>query len=319
MTGGPFEEYRKGLGDLSEAIKNSGQSGGFVAVFAVRGDDPIKHIRRNLNKSYMNISISVSSPLKRVLDPPLDIAASTLAKAVSSELEENWNDEPLRYYKEKISGRYPFDKNGADLPWSDFEDFFKPQSGILWKFADQNLSGLIERAPKGWTRAAQPPSIPISANDDIIICLNRASRIANSFFKTDGAAKRQDITFSPFTSSSWDIQFLIGEKRLDFQGGLPVTVNRSPGSGGETVVLRIMSSDRALQESRFGGEWGLMKFLDAGKIEKLGGDRYRIRWGVPVQNIYTAQVTAIIQSNIEALFDESVMRSFDVPERVLGR
>ena len=317
LTGGAFEAYRKSLGELSERVKSCGEQGGCAAVFASRGDNPIKLCRYNLGKSYINMPNAAAAAVKRVLEPPLDHAAQVLAKAAAAELEEGWREEVINYYNERLAGRYPIDKSGPDAPWSDFEEFFKPQSGVLWKFIDKNLSGVMERTPRRWAGAAAPLSIPVSANDEIIRAVNHAERIANNFFKSDGAVRRQDITFHPFNSSSGGVEVLIGDKRLDFRGGLPVTVNRKQASGGETVILRLVSADRPQEELRFTGDWGLMRFFDAGAVERLNNGGYKIRWRLTVQNIYTSHVTAVVQSGTEAMFEKSVTEGFGLPKKIL--
>jgi len=315
LTGGAFDQYLGDLGALSEKIKSCDERGGFAQTFAVRGDDPLKTCRNQLTKACANMPAAASAPLKRVLEAPLELAAGVLAKKVSAELEESWASEVASHFNERLAGRYPLDKNGADPSWSDFEEFFKPQSGILWKYIDKNLSGLMERTPRGWE--AVPPrslSLRLPVGEEALRCCNRAEKIAAAFFDRNGTPRRQEIAFYPFASTSGDVQFFIGDKRLEFHGGQPIPTSRPQGSGDETVILRLTTADKAQEELAFRGEWGMARLFNAGKIEKLGSDRYRINWRLNVRNIYTANITGVVQSNMEGLFDESVARGFAVPK-----
>jgi len=316
LTGDGFLKYRNDLSELSKVIKQSAERGGFAAAFAVRGgENPISKSRKNLAGAYVNMPDEASQIVKRLLEAPLDHATTILARAVSAELEEAWSGEVTKYFNEKLAARYPFDKNAPDAPYSDFEEFFKPQSGILWKHIDKSLSGLIERTPKGWIPVAAPP-ISVFVSDEALHSINRADKIATAFFRSDGASQ-QDISFSPFTSSFGSVRFSIGEKPFDFTGGLPVAVTRSSGAS-ETVVLRISSAaGKDAGELRFAGEWSLARLFDAAKVEPLARSRYNARWSINVQNIYTAHVTSVVQSNATALFDESITRGFNVPAKVL--
>jgi type VI protein secretion system component VasK len=320
LKDGAFLDYQSSLSDLSEKIKSCDSRGGFTQTFAIRGDDPIKICRDKINKTSLNVPTAVSASLKRILESPLDFTAGALAKKISTELEESWNSEVVTHYNDKLKGRYPLDKNGNDVSWNDFEEFFKPQSGILWKYYDKNLAGLTERTHRGYDKkSSHSLSIPISINDEIINTYNRADKITAAFFKSDGSQKRHEIAFHPFLSSSGDVYFSIGDKKLDFQGGLPVTVNRQQGStGDETIILRITTQDKAQEEMRFRGEWGTMRFLNAGKISKSGSDKYRITWRINVRNIYTANITSQVRSNAEVMFEESITRGFAVPQKVAG-
>jgi type VI protein secretion system component VasK len=314
LTGDGFLKYRNGLSELSKTMKQCAERGGFVAAFASRGENPISQARRNLAIAYANIPSEASPVVKRLLEAPLDHAAAVLAKAVSVELEEAWSGEVAKYFNEKLSARYPFDRNAPDVPYSDFEEFFKPQSGVLWKHIDKNLTGFIERTSNGWAPVATPQLL-VFVSDEALHSINRADKIATAFFRNDGMSQ-QDISFSPFTSSFGSVRFSIGEKTFDFSGGFPVTASRTSGTA-ETIILRVTSAGKDASELRFAGEWSLAHLFDAAKIEPMGRGRYNARWSVNVQNIYTAHITSVVQSNAAALFDESITKGFNVPARVL--
>jgi len=315
LTGDGFLRYRNDLSELSKTIKQCSERGGFGAAFASRGASPILQARKNLSGVYLNMPDEASHIIKRLLEAPIDHAANILARAVSAELEEAWSVEVNKYFTEKLSARYPFDRNAPDAPYSDFEEFFKPQSGVLWKHIDKNLSGLIERTPRGWVPVAAP-TISVFVSEEALHSINRADKISAAFFRNDGASQ-QEISFSPLTSSFGSVSFTMGDKPFDFSGGHPVTVRRSSGAS-ETIVLRIASAaGRDAGELRFAGEWSLSRLFDAARVEHIARGRYNARWSVNVQNMYTAHVTSIVQSNANALFDESIVRGFDVPSKVL--
>ncbi|MDR2692845.1 MAG: hypothetical protein LBB74_01345 [Chitinispirillales bacterium] len=313
LTGDGFLKYRNDLGELSKTIKQCAERGGFGAAFASRGENPMSKARKNLTGVYANMSSDASPIVKRLLEAPLDHAVAVLAKSVTVELEEAWSGEVVKHFNEKLTGRYPFDKNAPDVPYSDFEEFFKPQSGVLWKHIDKNLTGFIEKTSKGWGPVAVPP-LSVFVSDEALNSINRADRIATAFFRNDGVSQ-QDISFSPFASSFGTVRFSIGEKAFDFSGGFPITVNRASGIA-ENIILRVTSAGKDAGELRFAGEWSLARLFDAAKIEPLARSRYNARWSVNVQNIYTAHITSVVQSNAVALFDNAVTRGFNVPAKV---
>jgi len=201
LSGGGFDEYTGTINALSQKLKQCDDLGSFAPVFLSRGDDPIKTSRNTLTKAYAAMPPATSAAIKRALESPLDVTAGILTPKISAELEESWNAEAASPFHGRLAQMNPFNKNGADLSWSDFEEFFKPKSGALWKYRENNLAGLMERTPKGWERTpARSLSMRISVNDDVINTYNRAEKITAIFFKADGTAKRQNNTFYPFTS-----------------------------------------------------------------------------------------------------------------------
>ncbi len=317
LKGGAFDAYQGGLGKLAAKIRECGDRNTYVAFITGGADDPLKESRLALDRGYASMPAPVSASLKRVLESPLDVAATALTKAVIEEIEESWKAEVVNPYVNKSINRYPLDKKGNDASWSDFEEFFKPQSGILWKYCDKNLSGVVERTSRGWESVGRSVQLPLSVNDDVIRCLNGAERIANDFFKKDGAPKRHEIVFSPIKSSSGEVVLLSGDKVFDFKNGMPVTIGRQQGAEtDEAVILRLTTADKAQEETRFTGEWALSRLFEAGKVDKLGNDKYRVNWRLNVRGIYTANITATVQSNTAALFDRGVIEGFVVPKQV---
>jgi len=317
LKNGAFDAYQGGLGKLAEKIRMCGDRGSYV-TFAARGsDDPLRECRLSLDRAYAAMPPSVSAPLKRVIEPPLEITAAALTKAVIDEIEESWNAQVVNPYVNKLIKRYPLDRKGNDAAWSDFEEFFKPKSGILWIYYDKNLSGVLERASRGWEGAGRSLSLPLPLNDEMLRCFSGAERIADNFFKKDGAPKRHEIIFRPIKSSSGEAVLLLGDRLFDFKTGQPVTIGKQQGSeADEAIAIRLTTSDKAQEEMRFTGEWAPIRLFESGKVDKLGNDRYRINWRLNVRGIYTANITATVQSNTEALFDRSVTDGFAVPKKV---
>jgi type VI secretion system protein ImpL len=321
LKNGGFDEYQRALGDMSERLKEGDERGGFTRTFAAQGEDPIAISRNILSRVYANMPSAVSAALRRVLESPLDASSGTLVRKIVSELEESWETEVAAHFNSRLAGRYPFDKDGSDLSWSVFEDFFKPRSGILWKYYEENLSGLTERTPRGYERRSRRTlSVPVLISDEALNAYNRAARITNIFFRADGSPRHREITFHPIRSSSGEAQFWIGNQQLSFESGLPITTNHLYGSiGDETIILRLTTSERAQEELRFRGEWAMSRFFSAGQIEKLGRDRYRVTWRMNVRNIYTANIMTVAQSDSEVLFDEKIMQGFTVPTKITSR
>jgi len=316
LKNGAFDAYRGALGKLAEKIRVCVDRNSYVP-FITGGDDPLRECRVALDRAYASMPSRVSVSLRRILEPPLDIATAALTKAVVEEIEESWSAEVVNTYAGKLMNRYPFDKKGNDASWGDFEEFFKPQGGILWKYRDKNLSGVLERTSRGWEGAGRSIRLPLPLNDELPRFFNGAERIADSFFKKDGQPKRHEIIFRPIRSSSGEVVLLSGDKLFDFKTGQPATIGKQQGSeADEAIALRLTTADKAQEEMRLTGEWAAIRLFETGIVDKLGNDKYRIHWRLNVRGIYMANISATVQSNTEALFDKTLTDEFFVPKRV---
>jgi len=317
MKNGALDAYRAGLEKLAEKIRVCGDRGSYVPFTARGAEDPLRECRIALDRACASMPASVSAPLKRIFEQPLDAATAALTKSVIEEIEESWSAEVVNPYVNKLANRYPLDKKGNDLSWSDFEEFFKPQSGTLWRYRDKNLSGVLERTSRGWEGAVRSTSLPLSPSEEILRCFSNAERITDNFFKKDGAPKRHELIFRPIKSSSGETVLLSGDRLFDFKTGQPAAIGRQQGSEtDEPITLRLTTSDKAQEEMRFTGEWAPLRLFEAGQVDKLGNDRYRVNWKLNVRGIYTANITATVQSNTSALFDRTTMNDFFVPKKV---
>jgi hypothetical protein len=65
-------------------------------------------------------------------------------------------------------------------------------------------------------------------------------------------------------------------------------------------------------EQRFPGNWGLFKFVDAGKPQKQASGDYLLTY-----NLGGKTVTAVIKPSGGDLFDKSIFKSFKAPQNFL--
>src|SRR5689334_2810311 len=83
--------------------------------------------------------------------------------------------------------RFPFAESGGDVSLAEFSDFFRPQSGLLWKFYERDLSARLERSgDKFVPKAAAVPSAFLPA---FLNCINVAQQITDAIFGTLPEAK----------------------------------------------------------------------------------------------------------------------------------
>ena len=55
------------------------------------------------------------------------------------DVQQQWQNNVLEYYQQKIMQKVPFAAKGEDAVFEDVSQFFHPTSGMLWQFVNQQI------------------------------------------------------------------------------------------------------------------------------------------------------------------------------------
>lgn len=168
--------------DIEEA-NNSGRAA-FVTVrdrLSLRGDDPIDNLQR--------IADNAPEPVGRILHSLADQSWQLLMVRATRHLENQWLDEVVAPYQDRLAGRYPLVPSASrDVALSDFEDFFAP-GGTLDSFYQDSLKPFIEGAPEYLVDANGNSLL----RDSVHQAVRQAEQIRHAYFSRDGVL---DVEFA---------------------------------------------------------------------------------------------------------------------------
>ncbi|HKU44650.1 MAG TPA: type VI secretion system membrane subunit TssM, partial [Polyangiales bacterium] len=78
-----------------------------------------------------------------LLWPPIERAAVTGTVQIAGGISDNYCNDVYAEFRRTIAGKYPFNRNGQDLSFTDFGNFYKPKEGRVWVFTGTRLSNAI--------------------------------------------------------------------------------------------------------------------------------------------------------------------------------
>jgi type VI secretion system protein ImpL len=96
-----------------------------------------------------------------------------------------WELDVWQKWHDKLEGKYPFADSPEDAKLTDFAEFFKPNTGLLWKFYSKNLKASLERDGDSFTPVARFQH-SIRYTPEFLKCYERGAVITDETFPTGG-------------------------------------------------------------------------------------------------------------------------------------
>jgi type VI secretion system protein ImpL len=203
-------------------------------------------------------------------------------------LINRWRVEVYEPFK-RLANRYPFVlSSGSDVPMPDFAEFFRPQSGTLWRYFEENLAARFIRAGNGY--AVKPSEAKTNFRSDFLQCLATAQLISDAVF-VDGAQQPA----VPFKVKMQSTDPRISQTILKIDGETltygnepekwramtwPSKEGASPGAS-----LQVKGADFEALVRREDGDFGFLRLLAAGDVKPVtpGSTTLEASWRFSLQ------------------------------------
>ena len=98
--------------------------------------------------------------LEPLLMNPIRGSRKGVMNADFASLSESWKKEVWEIYSTKLLPRYPFADAPVEVSLAEFTEFFRPDTGLLWKFFGTSLATRLERAGNTYAPRAAADALP---------------------------------------------------------------------------------------------------------------------------------------------------------------
>lgn len=205
--------------------------------------------------------------LEPLLMNPIRGSRKGVMNADFSSLSESWQKEVWEIYSTKLAPRYPFADAPAEVSLAEFTDFFRPETGLIWKFFAGNLAARLERAGNTYVPKAAADTLPF--RPDFLQCLNVAAEITDATFGgAQAAAVPFGVKIHPAGSTVSEITLTVDGTptvyRNEPERWVPMTW---PGTGSpHGGTLQVRGAGFTDEIPRL-GDFGLFRLLEAGGLK----------------------------------------------------
>jgi type VI secretion system protein ImpL len=221
-------------------------------------------------------------------------AAGTTLGVAKTQLDAEWKQKVASLCVNALEGRYPLRRNApTDVTPDDFARLFAP-NGLIDTIFNTNLRPFVDTGTTPW-RAAPAEQGGIAISPEMLNELQLAAKIRESWFGT-GATPTVRFEITPLwpDSEAKQITLAIDGQEIVYDGGSPrPTVVQWPGPGGvRQSQITVEEKDGQKYTLERSGAWSLLRLLDAGQLDSLGGpDRWRATFAVGPHRV-TYQIKA---------------------------
>ncbi len=325
----PVEGYKTILGKLQTKVaKNSNKMGEIADKLAKGEDEPlgISTAENDINGMTQTFNeTAASQEMAILLMQPITRLKELLGADAKTQMQKAWTDQVLPAAKGIETG-FPFGDGASDADLTKVTEFLNPESGILSKFYDEKLSRYFEES-NGQLKVVDNSEIQFS--DEFVAYLNNAFALRKALFGTSATPKFEyEFTLKPTPGATVEVS--IDGKKVDtegtgsFSGTFPASGTAETGviitAAGGTATTSTGTTDSNSstpaasdnQSLKFPGNWGLFKFVDAGKPQKQAGGEYLLSYSVGGKG-----VSAVIKPSGGDLFDKNTFRQVRAPDTFL--
>jgi len=317
---GGFEGYKDKAMTLAEkcATIDAQSESKAIAIFNGKEDDPLLDGWKFTQSTLNGMPEELAASLRTILLQPFEFTGSAATKVLTRTLNTKWQQEIIKPFTSRFSGRYPFFPRGEEASFSDVMDFFRPVNGTFWGFYDRVLSSFIVKEGTKWN-VRQLGSLQLQFNQEILQSLSDAERIKNIFFKDDGTLRVLDMTITPSASNKHVAKLIVGTQELELKPGGKSGQLRWPLESNPSATLKVYAAENFTQELTKNGSWGFMKLLQQARCNKMNSSSFAVKWQINVQNQYMVFTDVRIQvAGSDHPFTDKVFENYNCPTNLLN-
>ncbi|MFC3032162.1 type VI secretion system membrane subunit TssM [Pseudoalteromonas fenneropenaei] len=254
--------------------------------------------------------------LDKLLKAPLIAALQAVTLDARRELNEKWTNQVFTLYRDNLRGRYPFNTSGSDAAMEDVAEVLNEESGLLWRFVDEQLSAFVKLRQGEW-QEKNWNGYGIGLSAQLLDQLTKARKVTRSLFPRDG----QDIgvSFQAMPVAQRGIRetyFAFNEQSYRYRNEPEEWRKFSwPGQGGiDKAVISGKDSSGKQWSQESSGPWALLKLLNNAELKWNKGTEFIASWqlGTAPEDSFMVQV-ALRSSRNSGIFSKHLLSSFSLP------
>jgi len=267
----PLDLYQEQLAAVRENLQTTLDGGDSAALSAT-----VSKARVQVEALVNSREVGWRPRLRTLLLPPIGSADSFKWAEEVRRTSGKWCSSVALWYRDNLARRYPFDRESRDdAAVGDVAAFFRPGSGILWKFYGESLSTFVQRSGGGFQFVrAGDRTAPFKP--ELVQFLRRAHEVAGSLFPPGAAEPAVALSLRIRPTPRIASVFLeVDGQRIEYRNG-PEEWNRLswPGQGqAPGALLRVRTAAGAEETLVRDGDWAFFRLLEAGRIQAEGGTR----------------------------------------------
>jgi len=268
---GNNQSYMSSLVQLQVAMDQVDKTGDDSAISQTRqiATEAGIAVRQTAQGFRVSSKANVSSTTQKLLLDPIRYAEAVLGGVGREKLNSAGSGFCAEF--EPLTRAYPFDPNSnVDAPIELIDGIFRPGSGKLWAFYEENLSKVL--VPQAGQYVAKTGG-EVRITPEFLRFFNRAVNFSTAIYRGSGqAGLAYELRANPIAPNV-NVRLVIDGRMLDTSTGEMQKEFVWPGQAtrGAELRYRLAGPETELTVSRYDGLWGVFRlFNDADRFDPAG-------------------------------------------------
>ncbi len=260
--------------------------------------------------------------LQTLLTEPINVTWKSTLSGATSFLSDQWKTKVVDVFNKNLAKSFPFNDKGTDAPLQDFDEFFNPQTGVLWTFYNSELSSFIKK--DDW-KLTQSEGAGGNFSQELINALKKADEITSVLYKSGTL----NLSFKlkpqlPVAKTIADRKATVIQYYLKIDGitdaykmGAPYeTVFNWPDKSTSGSALYITLNEFGTSDIKsYNGEWSVFRlFNDAAISRGDGSSQLILNWNFSKPNLYDVNISYVLNAGSSRHpFSQNFFKSFKLP------
>lgn len=262
---------------------------------------------------------AVRKAFHSLLLQPVKESYRAILTSATEAISMDWKQKIYHDFQTKLARRFPYHPQGEDITLADFMDFYRPVSGKLDSFLQQDLSVFLNRQG-GHYQSVKWQGVALPFRPRFLQWLEQQEQISATIFLDPHGMPTYHFAIQPSPSPGVkEILLALGGKSYPYRNGPQEWIQfQWPGKDNQETdsLLRVTSSHGDGQVvKQYQGSWGLFHLLKTAKLihHSPQGD-YQLSWQLGRQII---KIRLKNQGSMD-LFDRLLFHPMPVPERLFS-
>ena len=215
---------------------------------------------------------------------PLDAAWQAVLQPAAASLNEAWRAGVTAPFESTFASRYPFSPTSADASFAEFGRYVRPDTGLINRFIEVELSGVLKRQGDQWVpNELAPQSLQF---DPKFLAMLRLIGPLGARLYAQGAAGYHFEIMPHSTPSVTRTELTIdGQQVVYFNQRETWTPLAWPGNGLAGHALLSWQTENGGLRIAFDapGDWAFLRMLEKAQVKPLDDTRYELVWNAGTQ------------------------------------
>ncbi|MCP3719030.1 type VI secretion IcmF C-terminal domain-containing protein, partial [Paraburkholderia sp. CNPSo 3281] len=210
---------------------------------------------------------------------PLDAAWQAVLQPAAASLNEAWRAGVAAPFASSFTSRYPFSPTSADASFAEFGRYVRPETGLINRFIELELSGVLKRQGDQWVPNELAPQ-SLQFDPKFLAMLRLIGPLGARLYAQGEAGYHFGIMPQPTPDVTRTELTVDGQQIVYFNQRETWTPLAWPGNGLNGHASLNWQTLNAGVRIAFDatGDWALLRMLEKAQVKPLDDTRYEIVW-----------------------------------------